>query len=58
MLNERERVERRLRILHLEDSVCDAALVSEFLQSDGIDADITHTDDKARYLSALEQSGY
>jgi len=58
VLIERERVERRLRILHLEDSECDAELVSEFLRSDGIDAEITHTNEKARYLSALEQSGY
>ena len=51
-------MERALKILHLEDSPRDAEIVSECLQLDGVNADITHAADKTSFLDRLDHGTF
>ena len=49
---------RRLRILHLEDEPDFAELVSSLLSGDNVDADITRVGDRKAYEMALEEKKF
>ena len=49
---------QRFRILHLEDSAIDAALVAEHLSRSGLACEIRLVSARARYAEALAEGGY
>lgn len=43
-----------INILHLEDSIYDAELIAELIESAGFEVDVNFVDDKEKYINALE----
>lgn len=48
----------KVRILHLEDDLHDAELVSRALNAAGIDSEVVRVTDRDEFLAALEQGGF
>lgn len=51
-------MERKLRILHLEDSEIDAGLISEVIAQDGIECEISLVASREDFIAALEQDRF
>ncbi len=51
-------IERRLRVLHLEDDVRDAQIIAHKLKTAGFGCDIVHAVDRAAFESALEREPF
>ena len=48
----------KLKILHLEDNVTDAALIAAWLEEGGLDCDIVRVDTKEDFISVLTQCSF
>jgi len=51
-------MERKLRILNLEDSANDSELAHDALEQDGVPCDFIRVETRAEFIQALEEGGY